>query len=298
MELKAFESQRRGTRGKQGSSVDDEVLHCITCNDHDTLLMVNQAGIVRGLKAYEVPTASLRAKGAPIPSVLNSKIGESVTAVLAVSKFTDDEYLVLATKQGIIKKTPLKVLEKVTSRGLVMAKLFEGDQLGWCHKCTEEDDILIGTSKGKAARFNASVLRPSSRTARGVKAIDLNPGDTLASMNILEGGESDRKKYVLIITEQGIGKRVLTDEFKVMARGRKGIISIKFKDDSQDKVQGFLIVNEEDEILLTSAKGVMVRQRVSEINIFGCYARGSVVQKLNEDDRITSISIVPERAKK
>ncbi len=301
MELKAFESQGRGTRGKQGSSVDDEVVHCITCNDHDTILMVSETGVVRGLRAYQVPTASLRAKGTPIPSVLNTKIGESVTAMLAVTEFTEDEYLVMATKQGMIKRTPLKVLEKITARGLIMASLVEGDRLDWANKCTDEDDILIGSSLGKATRFEATELRPTGRTSRGVKAMNLNPGDTLAAMNILKADKSDDDESVLIITEQGFGKRVSTDEFKATGRGKKGVISTKFKKpksgEEEDNVAGFLVVKEDDEILISTSKGVMVRQRVTEINTYSRSAKGVLVQKLNDSDKITSISIVPAKPK-
>ena len=309
MELKTFESQGRGTRGKRGvsgdsSSADDEVLHCITCNDHDTLLMITQNGIAYGLRAYQVPTGSRTAKGTPLPSVLPIKIGEAVTAVLAVTKFTEEEYVVLATKQGIIKKTPLNVFEKITARGLTMASLAEGDQLEWCHKCTDGDDILIGSSKGQATRFQASSLRPTGRTSKGVRAMKLKSGDTIADMNVLgRGGNSDKKEFVLCMTEQGYGKRVKTDDFKVTSRGLIGVIAIKFKKNSnnkeeyQDKVSCFCIVNEDDEILFITSKGVMVRQRVKEIPCQSRSATGVMVQKLNDSDKITSISLVPTRAK-
>lgn len=299
MELKAFESQRRGTKGKKGSSADDEVVHCITCNDHDTLLMVSQTGVVRGLRAYQVPTASRTAKGTPLPSVLNTNIGESVTAMLAVSEFTDEEYLVLTTKQGMIKRLPLKELEKITSRGKVVATLQEGDRLVWANKCTDQDEILIGSSLGKAIRFDASEVRPTGRTSMGVKSMNLNPGDTIASMNILSADKSDKESFVLVITEQGNGKRVSTDEFKKTARATKGVIAIKFdeKKEDRDKVEGFLVVQEEDEILISTSKGIMVRQKVSGISSFGRPAKGTRVQKLDDSDKITSISIVPEQAK-
>lgn len=305
MELKTFESQRRGTRGKIGvggdSSADDEVLHCITCNDHDTLLMITQNGIAYGLRAYQVPTGSRRAKGTPLPSVLPIKIGEQVTAVLAVTKFTEKEYLALTTKQGMIKKTPLNVFEKITGRGLVVAKLADGDQLEWCHKCTDLDDILIGSSNGLATRFKASMLRPTGRTSKGVRAMKLKPGDTIADMNVLDGGSggSKKKAYVLCMTEQGYGKRVSTNNFKVTSRGLIGVIAIKFKKKKNidaDKVSCFCIVYEDDEILVITSKGVMVRQKVEAIPCQGRSATGVLVQKLNDNsDKITSVSLVPTR---
>ena len=305
MELKTFESQGRGTRGKRGtsggdkSSLDDEVLHCITCNDHDTLLMITQNGIAYGLRAYQVPTGSRTAKGTPLPSVLPISIGQRVTTVLPVTKFTEEEYVVLATKQGMIKKTPLKVFEKISSRGLTIASLVEGDKLKWCHKCTDTDSILIGSTRGMAARFEASKLRPTGRTSKGVKAMKLRDGDTIADMNVLGGGggsKNDKKEFVLCMTEQGYGKRVKTNAFRVTSRGAVGVIAIKFKT-KEDKVSCFCIVNENDEILVNTSKGVMVRQKVEQIPCQSRSATGVVVQKVNNSDRITSISLVPTRTK-
>lgn len=304
MELKTFESQGRGTRGKRGtsggdsSSADDEVLHCITCNDHDTLLMITQNGIAYGLRAYQVPSGSRTAKGTPLPSVLPISIGQVVTAVLPVTEFSEKEYVVLATTQGMIKKTPLKVFEKISSRGLTIASLAKGDKLKWCHKCTDHADILIGTTRGSAARFVAAKLRPTGRTSKGVKAMKLRDGDTIADMSVLGGqSENDNKEFVLCITEQGYGKRVSTNDFRTTSRGALGVIAIKFKNkdvgDDQDKVSCFCIVSEDDEILLNTSKGVMVRQKVKQIPCQSRTATGVRVQKINDSDRITSVSIVP-----
>lgn len=310
MELKTFENQGRGTRGKRGtfggdsSSIDDEVLHCITCNDRDTLLMITQNGIAYGLRAYQVPTGSRTAKGTPLPSVLPINIGQVVTAVLPVSEFTEKEYLVLATKQGMIKKTPLDAFQKISARGLKIASLADGDKLKWCHKCTDSDDILIGSTQGMASRFEASKLRPTGRDSKGVIAMKLRDGDTIADMNVLGSGgnaDDDKEEFVLCITEQGFGKRVSTNEFRTTSRATLGVIAIKFKTretkkESPDKVSCFCIVNEDDEILVITSKGVMVRQRVSQIPCQSRSATGVMVQKVNKSDRITSISLVPASA--
>lgn len=297
MELKTFTTQRRGTMGKMGSSVDDEVLHCVTCNDHDTLLMFTQTGFAFGLRAYQVPTGSRRAKGTPLPSVVPIKIGQSMTAVLAVTEFTKDEYLVLATKQGIIKKTPLDSFEKITGSGLRAATLAEGDQLEWCHRCTDGDNILIGTSLGMAAQFDASKLRPTGRGSKGVRAIKLKAGDMVADMNVLGGSGGDKQEFVLCMTEQGYGKRISTDEFSVNARGGVGVIAMKFKKmlEGKDRVSCFCVVNEDDEIMIITSKGVMGRQRVNDIPAQSRTATGARVQKLQDSDMITSVSLVPTR---
>jgi DNA gyrase subunit A len=299
MPLETFESQGRGTRGKRGSSssdssVNDEVSHVITCNDHDTLLMITQNGVAYGLRAYQIPTGSRTAKGTPIPSVLPVQTDQVVTAVLPVSEFSKDEFIVLATEQGWIKKTPLNAFEKISSRGLTIASLSDDDKLKWCHPCRDGDDILIGSSRGMATRFQAAKLRPTGRTSRGVRAMKLRNGDTIADMNVLSGavGETtDKKEYVLCVTSQGYGKRICTDEFRTTGRGLVGVIAIKFKATNEDKMSCFCIVKEEDEILVNTAKGVMVRQQVSKIPSQGRAATGVVVQKVDDGDHITSVSV-------
>jgi DNA gyrase subunit A len=299
MPLLTFESQGRGTRGKRGtsssdSSANDEVTHVITCNDHDTLLMITQNGVAYGLRAYQIPTGSRTAKGTPIPSVLPVQTDQVVTAVLPVSEFSEDEYIVLATEQGWIKKTPLVAFEKISSRGLTIASLSDGDKLKWCHPCRDGDDILIGSSRGMATRFQAAKLRPTGRTSRGVRAMKLRDGDTIADMNVLRGavkGTTDKKEYVLCVTSQGYGKRICTDEFRSTGRGLRGVIAIKFKKPTIDKMSCFCIVKEEDEILVNTAKGVMVRQKVSKIPSQGRAATGVVVQRVDDGDHITSVSV-------
>ncbi len=299
MPLKTFESQGRGTRGKRGTSSsdvpsDDEVAHVITCNDHDTLLMITQDGIAYGLRAYQVPTGSRTAKGSPIPSVLPITADQVVTAVLPVSEFSKNEYIVLTTEQGWIKKTPLDVFEKTTSRGLTIASLAEGDKLQWCKKCTDEDDILMGSSWGMATRFKAVKLRPTGRTSRGVRAMKLKQGDKIADMNILQGDDAE-SEYVLCMTANGFGKRVLPHEFRATGRGSVGVIAIKFKHSKvlDDKLSCFCVVKEGDEILVNTSKGVMVRQQVSQIPSQSRSATGVVVQKVDKGDQITSVSVVP-----
>lgn len=303
MPLKTFESQRRGTRGKKGTSdqsEENEVAHCFTCNDHDTLLMVTRKGIAFGLRAFQVPTGGRTAKGTPIPAVLPVTLDDVVTTILPVSLFSNDEYIVLATENGWIKRTPLKAFENLTSRGLVIATLDDGDSLNWCHKCNDNDDILIGTSKGKAIRVQAEKLRPTGRQSRGVRAMNLLKGDTVADMNVVKGSSSgaDEKamEYVLAVTSHGYGKRVPATEFRAQRRGGQGVIAIKFKSNpTDDSVSCLRVVQEDDEILLITSKGIMVRQKVGNIPSQGRAATGVVVQKVDVEsgDQISSVSIVP-----
>lgn len=164
MPLGTFESQGRGTKGKRGAfdsgtgQEGDEVAHCFTCNDHDTLLMVTQKGIAYGIRAFQIPIGSRTAKGTPIPSVLPLAVGDTITAILRVSEFSDDVYLLLATELGFIKRTALSAFENLSSRGLTIATLGEGDNLKWCQLCTDDDSVLLGSKKGMATRFAAGML--------------------------------------------------------------------------------------------------------------------------------------------
>eukprot|EP00978_Attheya_sp_CCMP212_P042421 scaffold258209_cov38-Attheya_sp.AAC.2 len=298
MPLTTFENQGRGTRGKKGTasaSEANEVANCFTCNDHDTLLMMTQTGIAYGVKAFKVPAGSRTAKGVPIPSVLPVKVDDMVTSVLAVSEFSEDEFLVLATEKGWIKKTPLAAFEKLTSRGLTAASLNDGDRLNWCQQCTDDDDLLIGSSKGMGTRFKASKLRPTGRTSRGVKAMKLKEGDTLADVSLLNSNND--KEFILAVTANGYGKRVRPQEFKTQARGGVGVRSIKFKEASKDDdVQCLRVVNENDEVLLITSQGIMVRQKVKDIPTQSRSATGVRVQKVDREsgDQISSVSIVPK----
>lgn len=299
---------------------DDEIAHCFSCNDHDTLLMVTQGGIAYGIRAYQVPIVGRTAKGQPIPSVLPAiSPNDVITTILPVSKFADNEYLLLATEHGWIKKTPLAAFEKLPSRGLIASKLEEGDRLNWCQQVRNGDDILVGTSKGLATRFEAAKLRPTARTSRGVRAMKLKDGDTIADVNVITG-RSDRtdddddnansvndddnansvsssgsKEYALLITSKAFGKRVATSEFRTTARGGVGVIAIKFKPTAgpEDKVNCLLTVSDQDEILVITAKGIMLRQKVANLPSQSRSATGVTIQKLDKGDRISSVSIVP-----
>ena len=312
MPLKQFENQGRGTRGKRGTSdasggdsEDSEIAHCFTCNDHDTLLMVSAKGIAYGLRAFQVPLAGRTAKGQPIPSVLPVPMSDVITSILPVSEFSDNRYVVLATEQGWIKKTPLKAFDKLTSRGLTIASLAEDDRLHWCLLCEDGDDILIGSSMGMATRFASSKLRPTGRTSRGVRSMKLREGDALAEMNVLGGKKDDttnndtvgdedaKEEFVLAVTSNGFGKRMSTNEFRVQARGGVGVIAMKFKK-PVDRMACLRIVRDDDEILVITAKGIIVRQKVSGIMSVGRTATGVIVQRLDAGDSISSVSIVPK----
>jgi len=300
--LKTFDSQRRGTRGKKGTTStatadDGEISHCFTCNDHDTLLFLTLRGIAYGIRAFQIPGSTRIAKGFPIPSVLPIKANDGIASILPVSEFTPDEYCVLVTEHGWIKKTSLDVFENLSSRGLVIATLEKDDRLRFCQKCSNDFDILIGTFKGIAARFCASNLRATGRTSRGVLAMKLHDGDKVADMSVLKHENEQENSFVLVVTSNGYGKRIKTNEFRSSRRGCVGVIAIKFKDidNQKDSVSCLRIAKEDDEVLAVTKQGIIVRQSVKDIPCQGRTATGVRVQKVDVlgGDTISSVSIVP-----
>lgn len=312
--LQTFSNQRRGTRGKKAASTsdiskeDNTVSHCFSCNDHDTLLITTQRGVAFGLRAFEIPPGSRTARGVPIPSVLPFLPNDVISSILPVSEFNSDEFCILCTENGWIKKTPLDAFENLTSRGLIIASLEKGDRLRWCEKCTDQNDVLIASKKGLATRFEAGKLRPTGRTSRGVKSMNLKEGDCITDMSILEKESAtpttkkkkkdEEDQYILVVTKNGYGKRVLTSEFRATNRGGKGVIATKFKAaSSEDIVSCLRVVNQNDEVLMTTTNGIIVRQKVGDIPCQGRAATGVTVQKIDTEkgDEISFVSIVPAK---
>eukprot|EP00520_Triparma_pacifica_P006407 CAMPEP_0118640518 /NCGR_PEP_ID=MMETSP0785-20121206/4797_1 /TAXON_ID=91992 /ORGANISM="Bolidomonas pacifica, Strain CCMP 1866" /LENGTH=836 /DNA_ID=CAMNT_0006531913 /DNA_START=794 /DNA_END=3301 /DNA_ORIENTATION=- len=308
MPLSDFKSQQRGTRGKTGVSAakskasddhsendDNTIEHCFSCNDHDTLIFSTLKGIAYGLRAFQIPVAGRTARGVPLPSVLPVTADDTVASVLPVPKFTKDEFIVLATERGWIKKTPLAAFENLTSRGLIIASLEDGDSLKWISKCTDEMDVFLGSKNGMATRYSASLLRPTARTSRGVRSMKLRPGDGVAEMSIMEGegGEVEGGGYVLAVTKKGYGKRIPITEFRSQGRGGIGVIAIKFKEpvdgDEMDSMSCLTLVKEDDEILVTTKRGVIVRQKCSAIPVQSRTATGVRVQKVDKGEYINSV---------
>ncbi|GMH91219.1 hypothetical protein TrST_g1741 [Triparma strigata] len=313
MPLSNFEAQQRGTRGKKGTSyVEDNDLdpededpnvveHCFSCQDHDTLLFSTNSGVAYGLRAFQIPISGRTAKGVPLPTVLPISADTDIASVLPISSFSADEYVILTTERGWIKKTPVKAFETMSSRGLIITKLEEGDHLKWCAKCTDEDEVFLGTKKGMATRYSASKLRPTGRTSRGVRGMKLRPGDTIVGMSVLSKTAAESPSSgLLAITAKGYGKRIPTTEFRSQGRGGIGVIAIKFKAPSaggqEDGLKCLTLVDEDDEIILVTKNGIIVRQKAGKIPSQSRSATGCMVQKVDfeKGDAIGSVSKVPK----
>jgi len=323
MPVSTFEAQNRATRGKAGAKMkeDDGVEHFLTCCDHDYVLFFSDRGVVYSLKAYQIPTASRTARGIPIVQMLPIPRDEKITSVLSVTEFTDDEYLVMLTKGGYIKKTALSAFSNIRANGLIAISLEEGDQLRWVRLARVDDSVIVGSRSGMAIHFKTDhqQLRPLGRATRGVKSMNLQAGDCLVGMDILpssvlagssflnddddiDTNAEDSEEvlpptegpWVLTITTAGYGKRVPVSQFRLQNRAGKGTIATKFKSHERgDQLAALCVVHAEDELMMITSRGIVIRQSADAISPQSRSATGVRVQRLDKDDAIAEVAIVP-----
>ncbi|NEP23604.1 MULTISPECIES: DNA gyrase subunit A [unclassified Moorena] len=321
MPVDEFRAQARATRGKAAARIkdDDEVEHFFTCCDHDSILFFSDRGVVYSLRAYQIPAASRTARGVPIVQMLPIPHEEKITSIVPVSEFTDDEYLVMLTHKGYIKKTALDAFSKIRANGLIAISLGEGDQLRWVLRARQEDSIIIGSRHGMAIHFKCDndQLRPLGRATRGVKAMKLKGDDELIGMDILSGqiiaslaatedseeetedlSDSEMVEtaaqgpWVLIVTMGGYGKRVPVSQFRLQNRAGMGVRSTKFRL-PKDQLAALQVVNEGDELMIVTSRGIIIRQAVDAISPQSRMATGVRVQKLDDEDAIAAVALVP-----
>ncbi|WP_298615430.1 DNA gyrase subunit A [uncultured Thermosynechococcus sp.] len=316
MPVDTFEAQSRDGRGRKGAEIkeDDAVEHFFSCRDHDCILFFSDRGLVYALPAYQIPSGSRQARGTPIVQLLPIPPEEKITSVIAVQEFSEDEYLVMLTRKGFIKKTALSAFSHIRANGLIAISLEEGDQLRWVRRTREEDTIILGSRQGMAIHFRAShdQLRPLGRATRGVKAMSLRPGDELVGMDILPGAianrfaslseEDDTEEtvtqsegpWVLVITTNGYGKRVPVQQFRLQNRAGMGITATKFKaKGNPDQLATLRIVNAEDELMIVTSRGIVIRQKVMDISSQSRSATGVRLQRLDEEDVIVTAAVLP-----
>jgi len=318
MPVDTFESQSRDGRGRKGAQMkeDDQVEHFFGCNDHDQILFFSDRGVVYALPAYQIPIGSRNARGTPIVQMLPIPREEKITSVIAVQEFTEDEYLVMLTTKGYIKKTALAAFTNIRSNGLIAISLEEGDLLRWVRRARVEDSIIIGSRNGMAIHFRASheQLRPLGRATRGVKSMALRTGDELVGMDIIpaeivntfadqaEAPETEDTEavtsypgpWVLVVTTNGFGKRVPVNQFRLQNRAGLGLMATKFKSKTTaDQLAALRVVNLDDELMIVTSRGIIIRQAVNVISSQSRAATGVRLQRLDDDDMIVTAAIVP-----
>jgi DNA gyrase subunit A len=293
--LVTYRRQARGGKGIIGARTveEDAVAHLLVANTHDWALFFTDRGRVFSSKVHAVPDASRQAKGMPIINLEGVQVdsGERVLATITLPDFEPGHNLVLATVQGIVKKTPIEKFERVRSTGIRAITVADDDALAWVAVSSGDDDIILATAMGRIARFKEREVRAMGRDAAGVIGIRLaNKGDRVVGMGVVEEGMD-----ILVLTETGYGKRVANTEFRPKHRGGQGVRLISLEGAKSGKVASVRLVDESDEeLLLISSEGQVVRTAVNSINRYGSAARGVIVMRLNDGDSVAGIAVFRE----
>lgn len=290
-----FKAQKRGGKGIVGLTTRDSdfVKDLVMVSTHDTLLFFTDKGKVFKMKGYEIPEASRTAKGTPVINFLNLDSGERVTAIIPMRDYNEDDYLVMATLKGTIKKTPIDQFENIRNNGLIAINLKEDDRLIGVSDARGDENIYIVTKMGKAIAFSGDEVRSIGRTAAGVRAINLEDDDEVVAMELDDGTSKDR---MFVLTENGYGKRTSLDEYRLQSRGGKGVMTYdKTKFEKTGYIVGAALVTTDDEIMIINSSGVIIRIRAKEVSTSGRTTQGVKIMKVDEDDRIVSFAKVVDR---
>lgn len=282
-----YRAQRRGGRGITGmvTREDDTVRHLLVAHSHDSLLFFTDRGRVFQLHVYELPDVSRTAKGEHIINLISVEQRERVTAMVYVPKGVSQDYMLVATKKGEIKKTEMREFEVVRRDGKIAMHLNEDDELIEAKLARSEDDVLLVTAKGQAICFTVEELRSASRTSGGVRGIRLSQGDTLVSLNIVTGGGE-----LLVVTENGYGKRTPIEEYPRHNRGGSGVLTARLTEKT-GKIAAARVLGECDsDLMIVSASGVVIRIDVSAIRVLSRTTQGTLVQNLGDGDSVVAIS--------
>ena len=283
-----YRAQKRGGKGKTATATKDEdfVDKLFVASTHDTILCFSSLGRVYWLKVYELPQAGRNARGKPIVNLLPLEKDERISAVLPIREYTDDRYILMATSSGTVKKTPLTDFSRPRSNGIIAVDLREDDSLIGVSVTDGTRDVMLFTSAGKAIRFAESQVRPMGRTACGVRGIRLDQGQRVISLIVTRA-----EGTILTVTENGFGKRTPMDQFPIKGRGGMGVISIKTSERNGEQV-GAVLVEDQDEVMLITDGGTLVRNRVSDISLMGRGTQGVTMIRLSNKERLIGLARV------
>ncbi|MEM6640152.1 MAG: DNA gyrase C-terminal beta-propeller domain-containing protein, partial [Pseudomonadota bacterium] len=292
--LDAYSAQKRGGRGKSAAQIKDEdfIDQMFVANTHDTLLCFSSHGKAYWLKVYQLPQAGRGARGKPIVNLLPLEEGERINAVLPVRDYDDDKYVFMVTSRGTVKKTPLSAFSRPRANGIIAVGLNEDDVLVSAEVTDGDHEVFLFATTGKAIRFHESDVRPMGRTASGVRGIRLpKEGRVVAQIVVPAGADHglDDAPLILTATANGYGKRTSVSEFNVQGRGGQGVIGIQTSERNGDLV-GALLVSADDEIMLITSAGVLVRTAVSDVSVIGRNTQGVRLIRPQEDDALVGLA--------
>lgn len=291
-----YRRQNRGGKGKRGMTTKEEdvIDQLVPASTHDFLLFFTNKGRIFRLKAYEVPAASLQAKGVAAVNLLQLQPEEKITSIIRHAKDASDEgFLFMATTKGTIKKTPLKDYANIRTNGLIAIKLDDGDELRWIKKTTGNNDVIISTSAGQAVRFNETGARPMGRTARGVRGVRLRPNDCVVGMDIV----NDDGEKLLVISVNGYGKMTKVANFPSHKRGGVGIKAAVVTAKTGPIIAVRTLEADASEVLMISDKGQTIRISLKDIPTLGRTTQGVRIMRLREGDEVSSLGLMPEQVK-
>ena len=290
--LDTYKNQKRGGVGITGmaTKAEDVVEQILITTNHQTILFFTNFGKVFPLKTYQVLEAGRTAKGVHMSNLLPLDNGEFVTALVKVREYDPDKYLFMATKKGMVKKTKLSEFSAMSKRGVIAIKLKKGDELIGVKFTEGERHIILGTAKGKAIVFDEEEVRSLGRATQGVQGIKLTKGDFVVGMDKLKPNSE-----VLVISSEGFGKRTSTDEYRPQSRNGKGLITMKVTEKTGDVV-GLKVVNPDQELMLITTEGIVIRTDVSAISVISRNTQGVKIMKTREEDKVAALATVTLKA--
>ncbi|MFU8838116.1 MAG: DNA gyrase C-terminal beta-propeller domain-containing protein, partial [Thiohalomonadaceae bacterium] len=288
--LEDYRAQKRGGRGKSATATKDEdfVDKMFVANTHDTILCFSSRGRVYWLKVYELPQAGRAARGKPIVNLLPLEEGERINAILPIREFEAERYIFMATASGTVKKTPLMDFSRPRSTGIIAIDLVEDDQLVGVAITDGQRDVMLFSSGGKVIRFNEQNVRSMGRVSRGVRGIRMEAGQKVISLIVADGSGN-----VLTATEKGFGKRTSMDAYPLRGRGGQGVIAIQTSE-RNGGVVGAVLVDDQDEIMLITDAGTLVRTRVDEISIVGRNTQGVKLINLTKNEKLIGLERIAD----
>lgn len=285
-----YKKQGRGGKGRRGMATreEDVIEHVVNASTHDFLLFFTNKGRVFRMKAYELPMASLNAKGVALVNLLQLQPEEKVSAVINISKQEQSTgNLIMCTVRGVVKKTPFEQYQNVRSSGLIAINLDEGDELKWIRMTTGNDEVVISTALGQAIRFSEKEVRPMGRVSRGVRGIRLRAGDQVIGMDIVQAGSN-----IFVVSRHGYGKRTKVSQFTPHARGGVGIRSAVVNTKTGNLVGVKTLIDEMQEVIIISSQGQTIRLGLKDIPELGRATQGVRIMRLNENDEVVSLALV------
>jgi DNA gyrase subunit A len=313
--LSLYRSQRRGGKGRIGMATKEEdiVEHLFVASTHAYILVFTDKGRMHWLKVHAIPEVGPNARGKAIVNLLSVEAGENVRALLTVREFTEGKFVVMATRAGKIKKTELTAFSNVRQSGIIAIDINEGDDLHAVRLSDGQSDIFIGTHGGRAIRFHESEVRPMGRGAAGVKGITLREGDHVVEMDVLQASTeavadeapeevesdqevaaTDNRGHMLTVTERGFGKRTPVSFYPLVHRGGMGVINIKVTD-KNGRVASIAHVFDDDQLLLITEQGMIIRVGVAQLRSMGRSTQGVRVINVEENDRVVAAVKLVER---